>query len=288
MTPDPEPGNSGTEQPPVPGKPAFVVDISHWQTGITADVIRQWVAAGVTDVIVKIGGANGDSIYESSTHRGQVAAIRAAGIRAHRYWFNGRAASIETQVVRIRTMLEATPLAPGERFMWDVEQEDDMPRWSPDETERAARALSTLVPFSMQAVYLSSSVTRSADWSGMVRLGLVLMVADYGLNNGHPSSVPLVGHWPRELVWIWQYASTGRLPGYAGDLDLSTGDLHDLWTVHDLQAALNTATGAGLTVDGDMGPKTVAAVTVFQRAHDLTPDGIPGVLTLTKLAEVAG
>lgn len=287
MTPDPEPGNPDPK--PVPRTP-FVVDISHWQTEITADVVRQWVAAGVTDVIVKLGGANGTSIYESDTHRAQVSAIRAAGIRAHRYWFNGRAGSIASQVLRILSMLALTPLADNEMLMWDVEQENDTgtARWSPAEVEEAARTLAAHgIPFSRQPVYLSSSVTRSADWSRVVGLGMPLMVADYGVNTGHPSSVPLVGHWPRDLVWIWQYTSTGRLPGYNGDLDLSTGDLHDLWTVHDLQEALNR-TGAGLFVDGDMGPNTTSAVIAFQEVHGLKTDGIPGPVTLAKLAEVAG
>lgn len=289
MTPDPEPGTK-PDPKPEPSRVPLVVDISHWQTGVTADVVRQWVVAGVTDVIVKMGGANGSTIYESDTHRAQVAAIRAAGIRAHRYWFNGRAESIETQVARVLGMLDATPLETGERFMWDVESEDDMARWSPAEVEQAARTLSSRVPFTFQSVYLSSSVTRSAGWSAVVRLGLTLMVADYGENNGRPSSIPLVGHWPRELVWIWQYTSTGRLPGYGGDLDLSTGDLRTLWTVRDLQEALNAAYPdlPPLVVDGDLGDKTTARVVLFQTDQKLKPDGIPGSKTLTVLADVAG
>lgn len=235
-----------------------------------------------------MGGGN-VGVYELSTHRAQVSALRSAGIPASRYWFNGRDASIAAQVSAVRQQLTTTPLAPGERFMWDVEQEDDMPRWTPAEVEEAARALADLVPYSRQVVYVSSSVTKAADWSGVVALGLTLMVADYGLNNGHPSSMPLVGYWPRAQVWIWQYTSTGSLPGYSGNLDLSTGDLNDLWTVHDLQEALNAVAGAGtLTVDGAYGPKTRAAVTYFQRMQGLTVDGDAGPKTLTKLAEVAG
>ena len=289
MTPDPEPGTKPDPKPQPPRVP-FVVDISHYQPGITADVVRQWVAAGVTDVIVKMGGANGSTIYESDTHRAQVAAVRAAGIRAHRYWFNGWAASIETQIASIRKLLAVTPLVTGERFAWDIEAEGSMPRWSPTEVERAAGMLADLVPFALQSVYLSASVSRAAGWSSVVRLGLTLMVADYGENDGKPSSMPLVGHWPREQVWLWQYTDAGRLPGYPGSLDLSTGDLHNLWTVRDLQEALNAAYPdlPPLVVDGDPGSKTIARVVLFQTDHELKPDGIPGSKTLTALADVAG
>ncbi|WP_295034581.1 peptidoglycan-binding protein [uncultured Microbacterium sp.] len=264
------------------------MDISNWQSGITGTVARQWATAGINHGIVKMGGGN-VGVYELSTHRAQVSALRSAGIPASRYWFNGRDASIAAQVSAVRQQLATTPLAPGERFMWDVEQEDDMPRWTPAEVEEAARALVDLVPYSRQVVYVSSSVTKAADWSGAVALGLTLMVADYGLNNGVPSSMPLVGYWPRAQVWIWQYTSTGSLPGYSGNLDLSTGDLNDLWTVHDLQEALNAVAGAGtLTVDGAYGPKTRAAVTYFQRTQGLTVDGDAGPKTLAKLAAVAG
>jgi hypothetical protein len=171
--------------------------------------------------------------------------------------------------------------------MWDVENEDTMARWTPAEVVDAAQRLSGLVPYTQHGVYLSASATRAADWSPVVELGLQVMVADYGANDGTPSSTPLVGFWPRESVWIWQYTSAGRLPGYDGDLDLSTGDLRRLWTVRDLQEALNK-TGANLVVDGDYGPATTAAVVAFQTAHELTTDGDAGPITLAKLAEVAG
>lgn len=294
MTPDPEPGTPDPK--PEPAKTPFVVDTSDYQPGITEAITRQWAAAGITHAITKMGGGN-VGVYELSTHRPQVAAYRAAGLPCSRYWFNGQDASVASQVLRAGAMLQATPLADGERFMWDVEFEEDKHgnvvtrRWTPAEVEEAARALAGQgIPFSRQVVYLSSSATRAADWSAVVALGLSLMVADYGANSGKPSSIPLVGHWPRDLVWIWQFTSAGRLPGYPYDLDLSTGDLRDLWTVRDLQEALNSVYPDldPLVVDGDLGDKTTARVVFFQTDHELDPDGDAGPKTLTALADVAG
>ncbi|MFG1454717.1 peptidoglycan-binding protein, partial [Xanthobacter sp. V2C-8] len=54
----------------------------------------------------------------------------------------------------------------------------------------------------------------------------------------------------------------------------------------EIQRLLNEAGGYGLTVDGEIGPKTRAAIKSFQRAHGLKADGIVGPMTLAKLAEV--
>lgn len=55
-----------------------------------------------------------------------------------------------------------------------------------------------------------------------------------------------------------------------------------------LQVVLNKAAGAGLSVDGDFGPKTRSAVRAFQRGNTLKRDGTVGKKTWPKLATKAG
>lgn len=53
--------------------------------------------------------------------------------------------------------------------------------------------------------------------------------------------------------------------------------------VRTLQYLLNQTQSANLTVDGEFGANTTAAVKVFQRAHSLTADGIAGAATWSAL-----
>ena len=46
--------------------------------------------------------------------------------------------------------------------------------------------------------------------------------------------------------------------------------------VRAVQAILNAHLNAGLSIDGEYGPKTAAAIKKFQSAHHLSPDGIVG------------
>ena len=63
--------------------------------------------------------------------------------------------------------------------------------------------------------------------------------------------------------------------GYFANTDTGT-------QVKNLQKLLNWAVDAGLSVDGSMGPKTIAAVKTFQKKYGLAPDGYFGKASLAK------
>ncbi|MCD8381559.1 MAG: peptidoglycan-binding protein [Clostridiales bacterium] len=138
--------------------------------------------------------------------------------------------------------------------------------------------------------------------------------ARYGKNDGgYSSSYPA-----HDGADLHQYTSKGSCPGISGDVcDLNrlTGTKAESWftgttsssttttttggfevstlstikkgstgaQVKSLQSLLNGKAGASLSVDGDCGTKTVAAIKSYQAAKGLTVDGICGVNTWTAL-----
>lgn len=280
-----------------------VVDISYWDGPITAAVFRDWAAAGVTRVIIKAGGGD-DGVYKSSYHDQQAGA--AFGILPRdRYWFNGEDGSVEAQMDFYANILAGAggvALAAGEEPWYDVESEAGETRWTPAQVVEAANRL-TSHGFGPKGtgVYMSSSVTQAEDWQPVVDLGLDLWVAQYGTNNGQQQGSPQISYW--KTYKYWQYTSVGHLPGYNGNLDLSTGDGSAVivissspdgynastWSTATLQAALVKLGYDTGGVDGIYGPKTTQAVHDFEVKYGLSVDvGIAGPQVVGKLAQLVG
>ncbi|MCC8128960.1 MAG: peptidoglycan-binding protein [Clostridiales bacterium] len=138
--------------------------------------------------------------------------------------------------------------------------------------------------------------------------------ARYGRNDSsYNSSYPA-----HDGADLHQYTSQGRCPGISGsacDLNRLTGAKEERWftgetaasitttttggfdvstlstikkgstgaQVRSLQSLLNGKNKAALSVDGDCGSNTVAAIKSYQKAKSLTVDGICGVNTWTSL-----
>jgi len=146
-----------------------------------------------------------------------------------------------------------------------------------------------------------------ASLAPLVDLGMLLVSSDYtAYSDTGPGWAPYGGMTPA----IWQYTSTATLNGVSNvdmnayqntladfQAQVTTGALADPdptlvegdtgAAVKTLQTRLNVW-GANLTVDGDFGSLTLAAVKAFQTAHKLTADGIVGPQTWAALNQNPG
>jgi peptidoglycan hydrolase-like protein with peptidoglycan-binding domain len=146
-----------------------------------------------------------------------------------------------------------------------------------------------------------------ASLAPLIDLGMLLVSSDYtGYSNTGPGWAPYGGMKPV----IWQYTSTASLNGVKNvDMNAYQNTLADFKAqvttgalagsdptlvegdtgpaVKTLQTRLNVW-GAHLTVDGDFGASTLAAVKAFQTAHKLTVDGIVGPKTWAALNQNPG
>ena len=146
-----------------------------------------------------------------------------------------------------------------------------------------------------------------ASLSPVIDLGMLLVSSDYtGYSDTGPGWAAYGGMTPL----VWQYTSTATLNGVSTvDMNAYQGTLADFQAqvssgvqtggnptltegdtgpaVQTLQTRLNVW-GATLTVDGNFGPATLAAVKAFQAAQKLTVDGIVGPQTWSALNENPG
>lgn len=116
---------------------------------------------------------------------------------------------------------------------WEKESNDNFP--NPDYARRflaAVYAATGVRPF----IYMSKSVCRSCDWSA-VAPSFPLWAAQYKNNNQTGYQITPwtdtrgFGAWSAAL--IYQYSSTGRLPGYSDNLDLDIAYMSPTeWMAH--------------------------------------------------------
>jgi peptidoglycan hydrolase-like protein with peptidoglycan-binding domain/GH25 family lysozyme M1 (1,4-beta-N-acetylmuramidase) len=155
-----------------------------------------------------------------------------------------------------------------------------------------------------------------ASLASLIDLGMLLVSSDYtAYSDTGPGWAPYGGMTPI----IWQYTSSATLNGVTNvDMNAYMGTLADFQAqatgaaatggtatggttdtdptltegdtgpaVQTLQTRLNVW-GANVTVDGDFGPLTLAAVKAFQTEQKLTVDGIVGPQTWAALSQNPG
>ena len=198
----------------------LVIDISYAQsTNIDFVALRQ---AGVQGVIMKATGSNTGSRYVDSKYRWFLPRARAAGMKVGHYHFNGYGDPVGDANFFCDNIL----YQPGDLLALDCESEGSMPYWGPTPTaqfhDQVKRRLGV-----MSDTYMSSSVTRAQNWSGVVSRGSGLWVAQYGTNNGAPQGTPNIAYWPS---WkLWQFTSMASISGYAGRLDANITQENIQW-----------------------------------------------------------
>jgi peptidoglycan hydrolase-like protein with peptidoglycan-binding domain len=280
-----------------------VVDTSYWQGFISQAVFEAWASAGVDRIIHKAGGAEAGYFSKDSRHDSNVAAARAAGLANDHYFFNGNldpATSADQLIAFAGAQAE-------DRFWFDIENAQGVSHWNPDQCMAGLTRLKD-ANGSVGGLYMSSSVTKAANWQPVVDFGAPLWVAQYGTNDGTQQGSPSIAYWATDE--FWQYTSVGHLPAYAGNLDLSSvgGTAVVAGTGAGLASApvsssLMVISQPGVSVlmvqqrliahgisvgptgaDGQNGPNTTNAVGVFQDMNHLTHDLNVGTNTWARLA----
>lgn len=223
LTPAPTPVVTPIPEPPAPEPaPEYPtlngVDISNHQAGINVRTL----GAGFVGIKATEGVGWSDPALSSN-----LASTRASGVPALFYHFARPVGPENSAQAEAESFLKVVLplLAPGDLMAldWEAEHQENT-AWALEWLERVEKATGR-----KPLIYMNASTANAHDWSRVKAAGYALWLAAYPSSAtvegfrvpGNPPSVP---GW---TVAIWQYASTGRLPGYGGNLDLNVfyGDL---------------------------------------------------------------
>lgn len=186
-----------------------ILDLSMYQGSLSVAAFQAIKASGISRVILKAGGSNArtytDRVYVQNARN-----ARAAGLPLGHYWFNGYGTPV-ADAQYFAAHLSAYQA--GDWLILDIESYSATTgMWTPADVLAFAHEIRALMGVTIVA-YMSASVTRAANWAQVVAYGVALWVAAY------QASAPTVAYW---ATWIaWQYTSSGRVPGIAGNVDLS-------------------------------------------------------------------
>lgn len=195
------------------------IDVSRWQGIINWPI----VARNIDFAIIKIGGSDQGFYPDGQAVRNALEA-RAAGVPVAFYVYLGGASHTKDEIAHIKNLINNVGgLRPGEFICLDWEEENTM------EVEYVYEIAKGLIDAGLNppVIYMNLSYVRRNDWSKVVGLNCGLWVAAWGNNDEHPDTAPPSEEWK---MWaIWQYSSTGTVPGISGrvDMNLFQGSVED-------------------------------------------------------------
>lgn len=234
-----------------------VIDVSRWQGYINWPTVKNNVSAAM----IKIGGSD-DGMYMDGFAQRNLIEARSAGVPIGTYVFLGGVHTIAEEVQHIVNLFnQLGGLKPGEPFCLDWEQR----RAGHDEVGYLTGIVDGLTSrgFPPPLIYMNLHYVKSQNWQNLVRRNCPLWVAAWGNNDAvaTQNEVPGSDEWPS---WaIWQFSSTGSVPGISGRVDqnLLNGDL-TLFKKYGLKNQQNfpgTPTTPPLPSHGQVGLYTIKA-----------------------------
>lgn len=195
------------------------IDVSRWQGIINWPI----VARNVAFAMIKIGGSD-QGFYQDGQAVRNALESRANGVPVGFYVYLGGVGSVADEVNHIKNLINNIGgLKQGECLALDWEEQNA------NEVGYVVGIAKGLIDAGMAPplIYMSLSRVRGNNWQQLVDLNCGLWVAAWGNNDATPDAQPPSDEWK---FWaIWQYSSTGTIPGISGrvDLNLFSGDVAD-------------------------------------------------------------
>jgi len=189
------------------------IDVSRWQGIINWHLVKQ----NVQFAIIKIGGSD-QGFYADGMAVRNVLEARSQGIPIGFYVYLGGASLVEDEVKHIKNLIHNIGgVRPGEVFCLDWEEHHN------NEVAYVKGIAKGLIDAGLKPpmIYMSLSRVRGNNWAPLVAMNCALWVAAWGDNDAVPEKgeVPGSDEWPH---WaMWQYSSTGTVPGISGRVDLN-------------------------------------------------------------------
>lgn len=187
------------------------IDVSRWQQTINWHTVKQ----NKQFAMIKIGGSD-VGLYMDGMAVRNVLEARAVGMPIGFYVYLGGTYAPAEEVQHIKNLItNIGGLRPGESIALDWEENH------PNEVTYLYQIAKGLIDagFPPPLIYMNLAYVRRQDWGALVGLNCGLWVAAWGNNDSVADTAPPSDEW---RAWaIWQYSSTGKVPGISGNVDLN-------------------------------------------------------------------